>query len=325
MTKEKVYEHLDILSLNIEPKQSEWCGRKSGWSLSLDLDCSDDEEAISKELYELFKVDIDYKEWNEKFHMAVGGSGNELKKITTLHSSSLLAFLFFVGVSKKNPITYKNITYTQVFFEVKNKVFPSASSKDKPSNIDVLLVSDEGKNLLFLESKFTEYIHHGKVTLSEKYLNFYKTFFELNSNTGLQLKDGALQLEAGRNSKYIAGIKQMFSHIIGLATDSDASTPNKLKTIIKNAEQVLVKEIIFKWEDTESKNFSELYESAFKDFNSNVLEKCLLGEGCEKGKIDRIKVDSDVLTYQALYKLNKDFKLPESVKKFYKFEDSSSL
>lgn len=326
MTKEKVYDHLDVSSLNVKP--SEWRSKESKWSKSLNLSCSDDdEEAISKELYKLFKpeVNFDYQEWKEKFHIAVSGSGNEIKKITTLHSSSLLAFLFFVGISENNPIIHDNVKYNQVFFEVKNKVFHSASSQDKPSNIDVLLVSENGKTLLFFESKFTEYLDHGKVVLAEKYLNFYKKFFKLNKNTGLQLKDSELHLEHGRNSQYIAGIKQMFSHIIGLTTEPDASIPKELQNIIKNAENILIKEIIFKWEDTESQNYIELYEKAFKDFNSNVLEECLPDEEIYKEKIKRIKVGSNVLTYQELYNENKDHKFPESVRKFYKFDDSSSL
>lgn len=324
MNKEKVYDHLDVSSLNIGLKPSKWHSQESEWSKSLDLDGSD-KEAISKELYELFKPDIDYKMWSEKFHMAVGGNGDEIRKITTLHSSSLLAFLFFAGVSKDNPIIHNGVHYNQVFFEVKNKVFHSASPNDKPSNIDVLLVSEDNTELLFLESKFTEYLDHGKVSLAEKYLNFYKTFFELNSNTGLQLKDNALQLEHGTNSKYIAGIKQMFSHIIGLATEPDASTSYELQEIIKNAKHILIMEIIFKWEDEESKNFIDLYEAAFTDFNSDVLEKCLSSENYDKEKIKRITVDSKVWTYQELYKENKNHKFPESVINYYKFEDSPSL
>lgn len=92
-----------------------------------------------------------------KFRMACSGSGNEIDKITTMHSSSLLALLSFFNVTEKNKLTIPGLDgylFEKSFFEFKNKVIKS------PSNVDVVLLgkNKNGKKvILFLESKFTEY------------------------------------------------------------------------------------------------------------------------------------------------------------------------
>ena len=105
--------------------------------------------------------------FEEKYKMAVGGSGNEGDKITTLHSSSLCALLHFYNVEKhaltlefktknnKNGEIKRRVRFTKSVFEFKSPVI------DNPSNMDVVLIGkDETSNedvVLFLESKFAEY------------------------------------------------------------------------------------------------------------------------------------------------------------------------
>ena len=104
------------------------------------------------------------------FEAATSGDGNEKPRILTRHSSSLLAFLCFNDVAN-NPIKIKGTVYNEVMFEVKNNVINNSPGK---SNIDVLLMGENRKKLLFLESKFTEYLSGGKVTLSpHRYKEFY--------------------------------------------------------------------------------------------------------------------------------------------------------
>ena len=111
------------------------------------------------------------------FEAATSGDGNEKSRILTLHSSSLLAFLCFNDVAN-HPITIDDIVYDEVMFEVKNDVIDA--SLGKPSNIDVLLMGDNRKKLLFLESKFTEHLSGGYVTLSNKYRDLYIKLQKLN-------------------------------------------------------------------------------------------------------------------------------------------------
>ena len=49
-----------------------------------------------------FDINKNKDTFAKKFQMACSGTGDELKKITTLHSSSLCALLFFFNVDNKN-------------------------------------------------------------------------------------------------------------------------------------------------------------------------------------------------------------------------------
>ncbi len=94
--------------------------------------------------------------------MAVSGSGQEGRRITTLHSSSLCALLHFYNIEEEPLLKLtldtnkktRSVTFTQSFFEYQTPVF------NYPSNMDVVLLGkdDEGEEVaLFLESKFSEY------------------------------------------------------------------------------------------------------------------------------------------------------------------------
>ena len=95
--------------------------------------------------------------------MAVGGSGNEGDKITTLHSSSLCALLHFYNV-ERHPLTLEFKTKNNKKVEIKRRVIFNKSVFEfkspvigNPSNMDVVLIGKDentGKNIVFfLESK----------------------------------------------------------------------------------------------------------------------------------------------------------------------------
>ena len=131
--------------------------KESEWSKS--FKCEDGEDVFGT-IQRIFGI---RKLARGLFESATSGDGNEKSRILTLHSSSLLAFLCFNGVAN-HPITIDGIVYDEVMFEVKNDVIDA--SLGKPSNIDVLLMGDNRKKLLFLESKFTEYLSGGKDTFT---------------------------------------------------------------------------------------------------------------------------------------------------------------
>ena len=90
------------------------------------------------------------------------GSGSELKdknnslaKAKAIDSSSMLSYNFFHWVSDEFPLELFGNKYTQVFFEVRLKTLKSSNA---PANIDVVLVDNEFKHALFVESKFLEYL-----------------------------------------------------------------------------------------------------------------------------------------------------------------------
>ena len=58
-------------------------------------------DSIYKKLTEIFDIEDKDDRFKKKLKEACGGSGSEQRKITTLHSSSLCALLFFIMFLKK--------------------------------------------------------------------------------------------------------------------------------------------------------------------------------------------------------------------------------
>ena len=292
--------------------------KESNWSYEIKMLVSErNETSISEKLFATFRPEITKEEWNKKFLMAISGDGQELRRITTLHSSSLLALLFFCHVSKSNPIEIEGAIFDKVYFEVKNKVFKNADSKDKPSNVDIMLVSKDNNTILFLESKFTEYAHNGKVEVSEKYFNFYSNLCEFISN--LKFSNGVLTLKEGRNSQYIYGIKQMFSHLIGLLTEPWKESSNEIKELIQNAQKLELGSVVFNWDQSLYEKYSNFYNDIFQYFNDNsdILNKCLDDNEVYKDKINKVSILTNILSYQDLLKNNPSFIISEEIKSFY--------
>ena len=275
-------------------------------------------EKIAETLYNIFKPGISEAEWSKKFMMAISGDGQELRRITTLHSSSLLALLFFCSVNKTNPIEIGETTFDKVYFEVKNKVFKNANPKDKPSNVDIMLVSNDNKTILFLESKFTEYEQNGKVEVSEKYHNFYSHLLDVIPNN-LKFCNGVLELKEGRNSQYIYGIKQMFSHLIGLLTEPGNENSDQIKEFIRKAERMELGCIVFNWNQSLYKKYNDFYNNTFQYFEtpSIILEKCLDEDEVNKEKISKLSILPNLLSYQDVIRKNPSFKLSKEIKRFY--------
>ena len=170
--------------------------------------------------------------FKEKFNMSVNGSGQELSKIRTLHSSSLCALLHFYNVTEKNPLTLslgtdkkqRTAEFTKSVFEFKSPVIIN------PSNMDVVLIgkdTESGEDIvLFLESKFAEYYTSASTRhkeISQKYLDnkYGSDLYKDNVLTRLGLKrnnydPNCFELVSMSEPFYIGGIKQMISHYIGI-------------------------------------------------------------------------------------------------------------
>jgi hypothetical protein len=193
-------------------------------------------DSICKKLTEIFGIEDKDDRFKDKLREACSGSGSEQRRITTLHSSSLCALLFFYNVSKENPLTLKidskEITFKDVLFEFQNAVIKN------PSNVDVVLLGEikeeKKKVILFLESKFSEYLSNGNTNISDSYLkeecpigceiynneqNLSKLGIEFKKEKEEKVlnKDNKYTLQQTTKEKYyIHGIKQMISHYIGI-------------------------------------------------------------------------------------------------------------
>lgn len=304
----------------------------STWSKSFKSEEGKELETLSK----IFDLTIT-PEMRELFKSATGGDGDEKSKILTLHSSSLLAFLCFYDVSN-HPITIDKTEYNEVMFEVKNDVINA--SLGKPSNIDVLLMGENRKKLLFLESKFTEYLSGGKVFLSpERYKNFYDL---LSEKLGLPFKASFDKVNHKPNkshsepfvteeyclktkectSEYLGGIKQAFSHLLGIATgpaNQQASENEAYKmSLLENAEEIKFASIVFNCDNDKLKKYDDLYNSVFK--NSDVIKETIK-EVLKKREL-KLTIVPNLLQYQEVFQANF---LHEKVREFYRAANVTSV
>lgn len=267
------------------------------------------------------------------------GEGQEKEKINTLHSSSLLGLMCFYAVSENNklkatiPFNGENIDFEfdKAVFEKTNRVFsPSVGL----SSIDIALYgrANGERVALYLESKFSEYLHIGNYTGSDKKAQ-YRPFYEILKRHLGDIKyeiahksngeeDGKLHLN-GKNH-YCEGIKQMVSHLIGAVNSDDNN----------NVDKIYLAPILFDFrrdEDKETK-FYKKCDSLFKDYEEQYSKLSkglneLLGKINDKElfkyatakRTEQIVVSDRVLTYQNFFeKYAPEYKLKETVKEFYR-------
>ena len=265
-----------------------------------------DEGVLREGLKKIFKLDA-VQDYDEKFHSACFGKGNEYTEILRLHSSALCSFLFFSSISEKNPLTLsiegKPSIFTTVLFEYKDTVIKSSA----PSCIDIVLVSQDRKTILFLESKFSEYLSSNEPKISIAYKTEYPELYNTNflQKFGFAMKDkdaGYFTIYPTQGKCYSEGIKQLISHYIGLEhfVNNDFCDDRSLP---ENAE-VYLGEILFDFSFAESKEklaaYTETYKKVAKELN-----------GLQKG--------SHVLSEPLKYSLFKDadFTLSAPIRSFY--------
>ena len=261
-------------------------------------------------------------------------SGKEKQRILTLHSSSLLAFLCFNDVAN-NPIKIKGTDYNEVMFEVKNNVINESGT---PSNIDVLLMGENRKKLLFLESKFTEYLSGGKVTLSNKYRELYIKLQKLNlpfnikfinvlqesenSHKEPDIKEEIRLYTGEKTSEYLEGIKQAFSHLLGIATGpakkQTKGNEDYTRSLLENADEIKFASIVFNCDNGKFENYYNLYKSVFE--NSNVIIETIK-EILKKREI-KLEIISELLQYQDVFQKNN---LSDEVRNFYNKVNDSNI
>lgn len=164
-----------------------------------------------------------------KFHeMFLAGNGHELEDYTdengkrhiaharSIYSSSMLAYNFFHWISPERPLTLNGHTYDKVYFEVKFPIFTKSTEGrpvNRPSNMDIVLISEDCLTMLCIESKYTEHTRQQAAEFSDAYFTpscYYQ---------GNPCRASFVRLAMKYNDKsngYFAGIKQNISHLIGI-------------------------------------------------------------------------------------------------------------
>ena len=294
--------------------------------------------------------DLTNKElFNGKLRQACSGSGQEVLKITTMHSSSLCALLFFYNVSQENELVLnlgndtfkKTYVFNQSFFEFQNVVIKGR----QPSNMDVVLIGyekeDESKQVvLFLESKFSEYYAEpkAKLDIADSYLKnqyggiIYKKLQKIGYNVDVTIAPANKFRLLAPVAAYMDGIKQMISHYIGVRNLLTGEVVKKRareehKDVVKTTENnatVLLGSIIFDdlFDDIkDKKKYYGAYEEAHVKL-VKVLNEVSKGVDAVAGT-DRLTVLEIPLTYTEIFDkekigcAEKGFELDKKVKDYY--------
>lgn len=143
--------------------------------------------------------------------MFMEGDGGELTaKACAVHSSSMLGYNFFHWV-EQYPLSIKwgdgkTIRYDSVSFEEKMAVLVGT----KPANMDIVLSNSKG-DILFIESKFLEYVGIQKFKLSPTYGNARKYYA-----FGNDWVEFISRLDTSSQNQYWDGIKQEICHLIAI-------------------------------------------------------------------------------------------------------------
>lgn len=245
--------------------------------------------------------------FREKFRQSCSGNGDELSKITTMHSSSLCALLFFYNVTDGHPLELKidgkNCVFNYSGFEYKNKVIGRGGA----SNVDVVLLGNEkGGNgntpvVLFLESKFSEvYVEIRNISskISKKYImNKYgdEIYNSLKARLNYRLEeyDKDNFVIESTYPCYLEGIKQMISHYIGVRNLCDKRVCDARQEVydaIKGGAKVYLGSILY------DKGFAG---NAFYEYQKIYRELAGILNEVTPNK-SKVKVLPDLLEYSQL-------------------------
>ena len=301
------------------------------------------ENALALKYAEIFGIEPN-NNWVEAFKIITEGQGGEIRKINSLISSSLLSLLAFYKLfrNKTNlrieielPGYENTVKFDKCLFEVRNRVIKL------PSCVDIVLYSTESNVLLFLESKFTEYFSTSEKTLYGKgYIDLYTKYLLNALSSYLKIgrdkskKKEMLSLEINGNGKrYIEGIKQSVSHLIGLvkgpSKGGQGYYPEEYyagyQKLYDNACALYYGTILFEPSGLKEDNglfedYSNLYCDTIGTHGEEIIEgirKWIKSQNKNCDKAKRIIVLKKPLTYQSLFKGVNTSLLTSDIQSFY--------
>ena len=266
--------------------------------------------------------------FQHKYEQAVSGNGQEEQKINRLHSSALLSLLAFYSVSKESPITFelngKEVVFTNVKFEHKNGVGKDEKGMGHNSNMDIMLYDgdtlDSSKNVLFLESKFSEYLTLGqkKDISNTVYGDIYRMLFDQPSVDKLVCErqdSGYFLLKTNeKGNHYCEGIKQMISHYMGVLNFVREFREYKCPNVYLGC-------ILFDFKDgtidtkVEGAGISHLED--YRRVYSYLCKKLAELSG-DFAKPENLHILNECLTYQDVFQMEQNRNvLDKNVKTFY--------
>lgn len=281
----------------------------------------------SDEYAELFGIE-DKELFNKAFKSVTEGMGKEIYKINSLESSSLLCLLtFFPLYSQQCDLTLSlpeigTVTFNRCFYEVRNKVI------GMPSCVDVALQSKDGKILLYLESKLSEF--EDDTDTEEDYgISYFPLYQKLTDmlnavHFNLDIEKNMMRLKSN-NKVYIEGIKQTISHLIGLVkgpkhkidTSYDST---EYEEAYKGAETLVYGTILLNpatigIDTTAFESYKNLYADFAKTKDTTLPAIRQWAHKSDRNK--RIIILPEIMTYQCFFSQEYLSKLSERIRKFY--------
>ena len=289
------------ISFDIPLIKTKWRNIESENSLTIDV-------YDKARLESIFNTNIPEEHWNK----VVKEHRMEKRRFFTLHSSALTSLLCFHSITQENPISIPVGNETSLFDEVEFEKPNSCINKAHPSCIDVTLKNEATKQILFLECKFSEYLHNGKTSnISSQYHSYYKKYAKLLPKElmfeGMENASApkAITTSSGRCRHYCEGIKQMLSHHIGACNfikDSDNRYIVYLGSIVFDFSRCSYSSITnLGTMEAKIKDYSCLYQQLAKGLNSLTSDVIVL---------------PSLLTYQNVFHNNPDL-LSDRIKEFY--------
>ena len=134
-------------------------------------------------------------------------------------------------------------------------------------------------------------------------------------------KNGSVSIVFGLTSderQYLGGIKQAFSHLLGIAT-KPAKDENIYREAYaeyyKQADEVEFATIAHDWNPIEFERYSSLYSDTFRNENLSKIREALKKIAPNHKIIDRLQIRPKILTYKEVFK---GFYLPGIIRKVYK-------
>ena len=277
-----------------------------------------------------YQDNIYNRRMEEKYiRMFCKGEGKELlpkdgkkEKAACIYSSSMLAYNFFSWIGKNKIFEYDGIKYNKVVFEEQFRVLKNRNNR---ANLDVVLVSEDKKTIMLLESKFTEHfaVKDSVPDISDAYDSIDSYFENCYGSNWVKVIKRLREMPKERQGQkaYYEGLKQVVCHLIGISNvikDPKArkwfnnnSWLSHLENIeLKGDEIFIFKSIVFHPKTDKENRLSSEYEELNKEFVESLdfLPTNLKTDNpiityrqlWEKGMIDSI-VDEDLKDYLMKY------------------------
>ena len=175
-------------------------------------------------------------------------------------------------------------------------------------------------DILFIESKFTEYLDKESPNIKIAYFDTYKKLLPLIPNRPLQLVFPKIFKEDGvemvgftiqptskskiYNQLYLSGIKQCISHLIGIA--NGPVDPEEKCWVGIDVKKIQFATICYRIPSDQFNAYRSFYAKTIGQFNEPSIKNFFQ---------NRVSVIEKILTYQEIFKKG-TFKLPREIRTF---------